>query len=108
MGVLVASERRYREIRGSLFATTLGLNLFTTLLPLLVGLAASDRFSSSRSASTFFIQEFDLQGAAAQAMQQAVGSASQAAQTATVLGLVGMVVSGVPLAGVLARAFALA
>jgi hypothetical protein len=109
VGVLVAWRRRYDEIRGYELAAAIGVALFTTVLPLiLIGFAWAESFKSNRSSADLVIRQFNLHSETARVVRDTFSSASSERSDATVLGLFSILVGGVPLAGFLARAFAMA
>lgn len=106
-GPLVATGKRFFEIDGLTYGGLLAIELFTTVLPLIIlGYSYLSGFSDNASLGVLLARQFNLDGDSAEVMRAAFGSSSGLQSTWTVLGVLGFVVWGIPMSITVAGMFA--
>jgi hypothetical protein len=106
-GLFVAVGKRFTEVDGGTFGGLLAIELFTTVLPLMIlGFGYFSGFASDASIGTMFIRQLGLTGASEQAVRAAFGSSKALQSTWTVVGVLGFLVWGIPMAITVASMFA--
>ncbi len=106
LGVPVATTRRFFEIEGLDLGALLALELFTTVIPLiLIGFGWASNFSSQLSFGDLLIKQLQLKGAAAQQMHDLFGTGASLKSTWTVFGLASFLVWGIPMSAQVAKTF---
>jgi uncharacterized BrkB/YihY/UPF0761 family membrane protein len=107
LGVPLAATRRFFEIEGLDLGGLLALELFTTVIPLiLIGFGWASDFSSRLSFGDLLIRQLQLTGSAAKQVRDAFGSGASLRSTWTVLGLASFLVWGIPMSSQVAKTFA--
>jgi len=107
LGVPVASTRRFFEIEGLDLGGLLALELFTTVIPLmLLGFGWASHFSSELSFGDILIKQLELTGTAAQQVRDLFGSGATLKNTWTVFGLASFLFWGIPMSSQVAKTFA--
>ncbi len=107
MGPLVALGKRFVEIDGSTYAALLAVELFTTVLPLvIIGYSYFADFSANSSAGSIFSRQLGLDSGQSEVVRSAFGSSAGLKSTWTVLGLFGFLIWGIPMAITVAGMYA--
>ena len=107
MGAFVAIGKRFVAIDGGSYGGLLAIELFTTVLPLIViGYGYLSGFASNASFATILSEELHLDAAQALRVHALFGAAALAKSTWNVLGVIGFLVWGVPMAITVAGMFA--
>jgi hypothetical protein len=107
LGPVVAGTKRFFEIEGLDLAGLLALELFTTVIPLvLIGYSWASDFSSNLSFGDFMIKWMDLKGQSASVVQGLFGTSASLRSTWTVLGLAGFLFWGIPMSSQVAKTYA--
>lgn len=106
LGVPVASTKRFFEIEGLDLSGLLALELFTTVIPLiLIGFGWASDFSDQLSFGDMLIRLLDLEGAAAQQMHDLFGTGASLRSTWSVVGLASFLFWGIPMSSQVAKVF---
>jgi hypothetical protein len=104
---LSAVLRRYRDIDGGTYAGLTSIQLFSTVLPLIIlGFGYFNGFAREVSVGTLFDRQLGLHGSNAQTVRDAFGSADGLHSSWTVLGLAGFLACGIPMTAAVAGMFA--
>ena len=107
LGPLVATGKRFFQIEGLDLAGLLALELFTTIIPLvLLGYSFASDFNENLSFADFMIKWMDLHGDSAAAVQGLFGDAGDLRSTWTFLGIAGFLFWGIPMSAQVAKTFA--
>jgi hypothetical protein len=107
LGPLVATGKRFFLIEGLDLAGLLALELFTTIIPLvLLGYSFASDFNENLSFADFMIKWMDLRGDSADAVQGLFGDAGDLRSTWTFLGIAGFLFWGIPMSAQVAKTFA--
>ncbi len=108
-GFVVAATKRFFEIGGLDLSALLGIELFTTIIPLvLIGFGWVSDFSPSVSVGDVIIRHFGLHGAEATAMRSAFTSSQSLESVWTFFGMLSFLVWGIPMSIQVAKTYALA
>jgi len=96
-------QKRFSEVHGGSLAAAVTLAAFLSLFPLLVALTGVIGFFSSQASDLpgEVISRLGLRGEAAKAVTSAIDAAERSRRTATVVGFVGLMWSGLGLVGAL-------
>lgn len=106
-GPLVAIGRRFIEIDGFTYGGLLAIELFTTVLPLMIlGYSYLSGFADNVSVGTVLVRQFGLDASSAEIVRAAFGSSSGLRSTWTVVGILGFAVWGIPMSMTVAAMFA--
>jgi hypothetical protein len=106
-GLLVAVGKRFVEIEGGTYGGLLSIELFTTVLPLMIlSFAYFSGFASDASIGTMFVRQLGLSGSSEHAVRAAFGTSDALRSSWTVLGLAGWTIWGIPMAITVAGMFA--
>ncbi len=109
VGMPIAVSRRFFEIGGLDLGGLLALELFTTVVPImLIGWSYATDFSSKLSFGDSLIRQLDLSGERAELVRSAFTSGDELRSTWTVFGLASFLLWGIPMSAVVARLFATA
>ena len=107
LGLPVAATRRFFEIEGLDLGGLLALELFTTVIPLiLIGFGWFSGFSNSLSFGDLLIRQLELEGDGASQVRGLFGTGASLKSTWTVVGLASFLVWGIPMASQVAKTFA--
>lgn len=107
LGLPIATTRRFFEIEGLDLGGLLALELFTTVIPLiLIGFGWANHFSDSLSFGDLLIRQLNLKGAGAEQVRGLFGTNASLKSTWTVVGLASFLVWGVPMSSQVAKTFA--
>ena len=107
MRPFVALGKRFVEIDGSTYAALLAVELFTTVLPLvIIGYSYFADFSANSSAGSIFSRQLGLDSGQSEVVRSAFGSSAGLKSTWTVLGLFGFLIWGIPMAITVAGMYA--
>lgn len=107
LGVPVAATRRFFEIEGLDLGGLLALELFTTVIPLiLIGFGWFSGFSNSLSFGDLLIRQLELEGDGADQVRGLFGTGASLKSTWTVVGLTSFLVWGIPMSSQVAKTFA--
>ena len=107
LGLPVATTRRFFEIEGLDLGGLLALELFTTVIPLiLIGFGWFSGFSNSLSFGDLLIRQLELQGDGANQVRGLFGTGASLKSTWTVVGLASFLVWGIPMSSQVAKTFA--
>jgi uncharacterized BrkB/YihY/UPF0761 family membrane protein len=105
--LLVAAVQRFAEIDGATQGGLLSIQLFTTVIPLIViGFAHFSGFARNASVGDLFIRDFGLNHALADRVREAFGSAVGVRSVWTFVGVAGFLVWGIPMSARVAEMFA--
>jgi membrane protein len=107
LGWALAVHKRYGELYGNQMASAVTLTAFLTLFPLvLVGIAVIGFVSvGSDDLPERIVENLGLTGRAADTITDAVGTAERSRRLASVVGVVGLLWTGLGLAGAVAYAY---
>lgn len=98
---------RFRDIDGSTLGILVSVQLFTTMIPLMIlGFSYVENFAESASAGTIWIRELGLAHPTSDLVRGAFGSTAGLRSSWTVLGVAGFLIWGIPMAVTVARIFA--
>lgn len=107
LGWPVATTRRFFEIEGLDLGGLLALELFTTVIPIiLLGFGWFSGFSNSLSFGDLLIRQLELTGVGASQVRGLFGTTASLRSTWTVVGLASFLVWGIPMASQVAKTFA--
>jgi hypothetical protein len=107
MGFFVSLGKRFFEIDGGTYSALLAIELFTTVLPLIIiGYSYLSGFSDNASVGVVFSRQMGLNSVQSEAVRSAFGSSAGLRSTWTVLGLFGFLIWGIPMAITVAGMFA--
>jgi uncharacterized BrkB/YihY/UPF0761 family membrane protein len=107
LGLFVHATKRLFEIQGPDLAGLLALELFTTIIPLiLLGYSWASHFSTDLSFGDQLIRWMDLKGQAADIVRNLFGANANLRQTWTFLGIAGYLVWGIPMSSQVAKTYA--
>ena len=107
LGLPVSASRRFFEIEGLDLGGLLALELFTTVIPLiLIGFGWFSDFSSQLSFGDLLIRQLELEGDGASQVRGLFGTGASLKSTWTVVGLASFLVWGIPMASQVAKTFA--
>jgi membrane protein len=100
-------QERFSEVHGSYLASAVTLSAFLSLFPLILVVIAVVGFFSSQSSNVAgdIIRNLGLSGEGAKAITSAIQEAERSRKTASVVGLVGLLWSGLGLVAALQFAF---
>ncbi|MGH9281236.1 MAG: YihY/virulence factor BrkB family protein [Acidimicrobiales bacterium] len=103
LGIALAMQQRYSEVRGNNVAAAVTLQAFLSLFPLMLVIVAVVGFVSNGGAdvASSVISALGLTGEAAHAVQEAVMTAERSRKAASVVGLAGLLWSGLGLVNAL-------
>lgn len=105
----LAVWRRFSEIDGSTRAALIALELFTTVLPLLlIGYASSKSFSSNFNVGDLVVNQMALSGSVATYVRGAFSAGNAMRSVWSVVGVFGFLIWAVPFTALVARTFGLA
>ena len=108
-GPVVATVKRFFEIDGSTHSALLAIELFTTVIPLMIiGFSYLHGFAEHESVGNVFINSLGLGDSSAEAVRSAFGSSAALRSTWTIFGIAGFLVWGIPMAITVASMFAVA
>jgi hypothetical protein len=106
-GLFVAVGKRFAAIDGGVYGALMAIELFTTVLPLIIlGFGYFSGFANNVSIGTVFVDQLGLTGTNAQNVRNAFGSSKALESSWTVIGLLGWLVWGIPMAITVAGMFA--
>lgn len=104
---LVVGTKRFFEIEGLDLAGLLALELFTTIIPLvLLGYSYASDFNANLSFGDFLTKWMDLSGPGAQEVQDLFGTSADLRSTWTFFGIMGFLFWGIPMSAQVAKVFA--
>ena len=107
VGPFVALGKRFFEIGGDTYSGLLAIELFTTVLPLVIlGFGYFSGFSDNASVGVIFSRQLGLDQSQSEVVRSAFGTSAGLRSTWTVMGLLGFLVWGVPMAITVAGMFA--
>ena len=102
-----ATMARFREIDGSTQGILVSVQLFTTVIPLMIlGFSYVENFATSASAGTIWIRELGLVHPTSDRVRGAFGSTAGLRSSWTFIGVAGFLIWGIPLAVTVAAIFA--
>lgn len=106
LGVALKVQKRYGEVKGSFLAAAVTLMSFISVFPLvLVGIAIVGFISSSSvDLAGDIVSEMGLSGESARLVSEAIGKAEQSRRAASVIGLAGLLWSGLGLVAAVQQA----
>ena len=107
LGFTVGTTKRFFEIEGLDLGGLLALELFTTIIPLiLLGYSWASDFNANLSFGDFMIKWMDLRGQSAEQVQGLFGDSADLRSTWTFLGLAGFLFWGIPMSSQVAKTYA--
>ncbi len=107
LGLFVHATKRLFEVDGLDLAGLLALELFTTIIPLiLLGYSWASHFSTSLNFGDELIKWMDLKGQAANIVRNLFGTNANLRQAWTFLGIAGYLVWGIPMSAQVAKTYA--
>ena len=102
-----ATMARFREIDGSTQGILVSVQLFTTVIPLMIlGFSYVENFAQGASAGTIWIRELGLVHPTSDRVRGAFGSTAGLRSSWTFIGVAGFLIWGIPLAVTVAAIFA--
>ncbi|HUQ63053.1 MAG TPA: YihY/virulence factor BrkB family protein [Acidimicrobiales bacterium] len=106
LGVALKVQKRYGEVKGSFLAAAVTLMSFISVFPLvLVGIAIVGFISSSSvDLAGDIVSKMGLSGESGRLVSEAIGKAEQSRKAASVIGLAGLLWSGLGLVGAVQQA----
>lgn len=108
-GPLVAIARRFGEVAGMDQSGLLAVELFTTIVPLMViGYAVANRFSADLNPGNLVIRNMNLSGSSAETVRHTFSSARDLSKVWSVTGLASFLFWGIPMSLTVSRLFNLA
>ena len=106
-GLWVAVGKRFVDIDGGVFGGLIAIELFTTVLPLIIlGFGYFSGFASNASVGNLFVDQLGLSGASAHTVRAAFGTSKALQSSWSVIGVAGWLVWGIPMAITVAGMFA--
>jgi hypothetical protein len=106
-GLFVAVGKRFVEIDGGTYGGLMAIELFTTVLPLMIiGFGYFSGFAANASIGTMFVRQLGLTGTTSQSVRAAFGSSEALQSSWTIAGLAGWIIWGIPMAITVAGMFA--
>lgn len=106
-GLFFAVGRRFAEIEGATFGGLIAIELFTTVLPLIIlGFGYFSGFAGDASIGTMFVRQLGVSGATEHTVRAAFGSSKALESSWSVIGLAGWLIWGIPMAITVAAMFA--
>ena len=109
IGPLVSTGRRFFEIDGLDQGGLLAVELFTTVIPIIViGFSYFRGFATHASVGDLFIRQLGIDPPLDETVRTAFGTTAQLRSVWTMAGLAGFLVWGIPMSITVARMFALA
>jgi uncharacterized BrkB/YihY/UPF0761 family membrane protein len=107
LGIPVTATKRFFEIEGLDLGGLLALELFTTIIPLiLIGFSWATDFNAHLSFGDFMIRWLDLRGQSAVIVRELFGTTASLRSSWTVVGLAGFLFWGIPMSSQVAKTFA--
>lgn len=107
LGVVVAATKRFFAVEGLDLAGLLALELFTTIIPLvLIGYGWVVKFSPRLSMGDFLINWMNLDGQSAAIVNDLFGTGASLKSVWTVAGLAGFLFWGIPMSAQVAKVWA--
>lgn len=96
VGLLLAVQDRFSELQGGAVASSITLNVFVSLFPLILVVISVVGFisGSNHNLTHRIIDDLGLTGNAAQTMTNAIDTARRSAKAASIIGLLGLAWSG--------------
>jgi uncharacterized BrkB/YihY/UPF0761 family membrane protein len=107
LGFTVHTTKRFFEIEGLDLGGLLALELFTTIIPLiLLGYSWASDFNENLNFGDFLIKWMELKGQSATTVQGLFGTSADLQSTWTFLGIAGFLVWGIPMSSQVAKTYA--
>ncbi len=95
---LSALVARFKEIEGGDLGLLISLELFTTIIPLMIiGFAFMSGFAETASPGTIVVENFGISGPLGEQVSQAFGSSAELRSTWSFIGVAGFLIWGVPM-----------
>jgi len=108
-GLLVATGRRFFEIDGLTQGGLLAIELFTTVIPLMIiGFSYLSGFAENESVGNLFINSLGLGDSSAETVRSAFGTSAGLRSTWSIFGIASFLVWGIPMSITVASMFAVA
>lgn len=106
-GLFVAVTRRFLDIDGFTYGALMAIELFTTVLPLMIlSFGYFSGFADNASIGTMFVHQLDLTGSTEQTVRAAFGTSDALRSSWTIIGMAGWLFWGIPMAITVAGMFA--
>ena len=106
-GLLLAVARRFFEMDGLTFGALISIELFTTVLPLLLlGFGYFSSFAGNASLGDLVVHQLALTGHTEKTVRAAFGTSAALRSSWTVIGMAGWLIWGIPMAITVASMFA--
>ncbi len=104
IGAALRIQERVGEIKGNQLATSIAFGMFLSLFPLLLAIIATVGFlaGSNPDFTDDLIDNLGLTGAAADSFRDVIANAEDSKRTASIIGVAGLLWSGLSLVGTLA------
>ena len=107
VGVLLLTQRRFKEVEGGELSVLITLSLFIAMVPVVLLIFSwLTGFSSSANLASFIIRHYDLHEPVAGIVRDTFASASADRSSSSVLGVASWAVAGFPLAVSVQKTFA--
>ena len=107
LGLLLLTQRRFKEIEGGDLSVLIALSLFIAMVPVVLLIFSwLTGFSSSANLASFIIRHYDLHEPVAGIVRDTFASASADRAASSVLGVLSWAVAGFPLAVSVQKTFA--
>src|SRR3954452_23316346 len=98
-GLFVAVGKRFVQIDGAVFGGLMAIELFTTVLPLMIlSFGYFSGFAANASIGTMFVQQLGLTGSTGQNVRESLGPSDAMRSSWTVIGMAGWLIWGIPMA----------
>jgi len=107
VGFLVRSLRRYGQMEGKHLSLVIAMNLFVSIIPLLIlGYAFLEAFNPHRSFGSVVVHAFHLTGKTAQTVENTFTTASSGKSTALSISIVSLLITGLDISATVQLAYA--
>ena len=107
IGFLLRSLRRYGQIEGKHLSLVIAINLFVSIIPLLIlGYAFLEAFNPHRSFGTVVVHAFHLTGNTARTVENTFTTASSGKSTALSISIISLLITGLDISATVQLAYA--
>src|SRR6266550_4324371 len=107
IGFLARSIRRYGQIEGKHLSLVIAINLFVSIIPLLIlGYAFIEAFNPHRSFGNVVVHAFHLTGTTAQTVENTFATASSGKSTALSISIISLLITGFDVSATVQVAYA--
>ena len=107
IGFLVRSLRRYGQMEGKHLSLVIAMNLFVSIIPLLIlGYAFLEAFNPHRSFGSVVVHAFHLTGTTAQTVENTFTTASSGKTAALSISIISLLITGLDISATVQLAYA--